>query len=46
MEMDIVLVILVALGDLLLMIIAFRLGAVLDRLPQSQGGIEAKARGE
>jgi len=46
MEMDIVLVVLVALADVLLMIIAFRLGAVVDRLPQSQGGIEGKVRGE
>jgi len=44
--MEVVLVILVALSDLLLMIIAFRLGAVLDRLPSSQEGIEAKATGE
>jgi len=44
--METALVILVALTDLLLMIIAFRLGAVLDRLPPSQGGIEGKVGGE
>lgn len=34
--MDIALVVLVALADLLLMIIAFRLGAVMDRLPEGE----------
>jgi hypothetical protein len=34
--MDLALVILVALADLLLMIIAFRLGAVVDRMPREE----------
>ncbi len=41
--MDLALVVLVAPSDLLLMIVAFRLGAVIDRLPTSEGGIDAGA---
>jgi len=44
--METSLIVLIALADVLLMIIAFRLGAVLDRLPPSLGGIEADAGGE
>lgn len=44
--MDIPLVVLAALADVLLMIIAFRLGAVVDRLPQSQEGMQGKASDE